>query len=417
MRPEASEAAEELYEALVPILGSDDEQGAAKEALTNSAPTPYFTGGGVGLASAEARVAAPSTSKAWSLIADESLVAKTSEVLAANTFGCRMRVSATGKSAIPVTPGQPVSLYATVRVPTTRKVGLALVYYKADGTLIGLSGLPANETEVPANTPTRVWGTLTPTAEAAFASIILCHQGVTVNEEVLWDGIFCAQGTRPGIEAAGAFFPTPAQIQAGWVTWLGTPLASVSTFRAYDTTWPGLKLCMALTAGNVDFLHEILTDSEVAAGWEILFDPERCPVVALPFLAQFPGAILRPDMTTAAKRAAIKSPQSFRSGSVPAIEEIVKRRLTGEKIVTITERYTASAWRIQVSTNAAETPEEAATIEDLKRYAKPIGIVLFFNGAVAWTWGEITVEVATYPTWNKIAEAFPTWNALISHVP
>jgi len=181
--------------------------------------------------------------------------------------------------------------------------------------------------------------------------------------------------------------------------------------------WTGLKLCQALVAGNVDFIHEILTDSDAGAGWEILFDPDRAPLKALPFLAQFDGAILTADMSEASQRAAIAQPEAFRRGTVEAIKSIVRRRLTGERIVNVTERYTGKVWRIQVSTNVSETPEEAATIADLKRYAKPIGILLFFNNAPAWTWGEIEAEAATYPTWASIEAAFPTWEALISHVP
>lgn len=181
--------------------------------------------------------------------------------------------------------------------------------------------------------------------------------------------------------------------------------------------YAGLKLCQALVAGNIDFIHEVMTDSDLAAGWEVLFDPDTCPVKALPYLAQFDGAILTPDMTTSSRRTAIAQPEAFRRGTVETIESIVKRRLTGEKIVNITERYTGNVWRLLVSTNAGETPEEAATIADLKRFAKPIGILLFFNNAAAWTWGEIAAESATYPTWASLEAAFPTWQDLISHVP
>lgn len=183
------------------------------------------------------------------------------------------------------------------------------------------------------------------------------------------------------------------------------------------TGYTGLKLCQALVSGDVDFIHEVMTDSDAAAGWEVLFDPDTCPVKALPFLAQFDGAILTPDMSTSSRRAAIAQPEAFRRGTVETIESITKRRLTGEKIVNVTERYTGNVWRVQVSTNASETPEEAATIADLKRYAKPIGILLFFNGAAAWTWAEIEAESATYPTWAALEAAFATWGDLISHVP
>lgn len=395
MHPDASQAAEELYEALVPILGSDDEQGVEALKRENLSTNPSAKLAATGLSRAGATEAVRVVDAAGS---PAGIGVSTYFTTTGSGSGNRIGWLATLQAGRTYT--------FSVYVKATALTGGALVIggiRKTDGTVLVTS---APTIAAVTGAWVRLVATYTPTETAEY--LFTTSQNGTGTSAWAFTGALIEEAPTAGSYFDGDF--------AG-CEWLGTQDASISRLRAVDTTWPGLRLCMALTSGNVDFLHEILTDSEVAAGWEILFDPERCPVVALPFLAQFPGAILRPDMTTDAKRAAIKSPQSFRSGSVPAIEEIVKRRLTGEKIVNITERYTASAWRIQVSTNAAETPEEAATIEDLKRYAKPIGIVLFFNGAVAWTWGEIAVEVATYPTWNKIAEAFPTWNALISHVP
>jgi phage tail P2-like protein len=219
---------------------------------------------------------------------------------------------------------------------------------------------------------------------------------------------------------------TPQQVPPSFVGLESASEAAVEIYeglepivRADDPAndWTALKLCMAIVAGDVDFIHEIVTDGPTGAGWEVLLDPDRCPVKALPFLAQFDGAILTSDMSEASRRAAITSPESFQRGTVEAIRSVVRRRLSGERIVNITERYTGNVWRIHVTTNKAETPEEAATIADLERYAKPIGILLFFNGAAAWTWGEVAAEIATYPTWASIASNFATWGDFVSHEP
>src|SRR3954462_4945245 len=70
--------------------------------------------------------------------------------------------------------------------------------------------------------------------------------------------------------------------------------------------WIALKICMAITAGRIDLLHRYLIDDVTnLPAWGIIFDPERCPVEALPYLAQFSGAVLTPEMDEAARRLAI----------------------------------------------------------------------------------------------------------------
>jgi hypothetical protein len=180
--------------------------------------------------------------------------------------------------------------------------------------------------------------------------------------------------------------------------------------------WIGLKACMALTAGKIDLLHSYLIDDEQdAPAWAIIFDPLRCPVEALPFLAQFDGAVIRPSMSEEEVRDAIRQPQAFQRGTVAQIEAICKRSLTGTKTVVVTERYTGDPWKLRVETLASETPDQARLKAELIEEAKPIGILLFFNTRVAWTWGEVKAESSTYPTWKKVKELFPTWKDFRTH--
>lgn len=182
--------------------------------------------------------------------------------------------------------------------------------------------------------------------------------------------------------------------------------------------WISLKICMAITAGKINLLHSYLIDDITnLPNWAIIFDPERCPTEALPYLAQFDGAILTPDMDAAARRAAIQTPEAFSRGRLASLEAVAKRRLTGTKTVVITERYTGDAWRLRVETIEAETPDPDGTVTDILDYQKPIGIKLFFNSRVPWTWGEVKAESATYPTWKSVREAFPTWKAFRTHEP
>jgi hypothetical protein len=136
----------------------------------------------------------------------------------------------------------------------------------------------------------------------------------------------------------------------------------------------------------------------------------------LPWLAQFDGAVLTSDMSTAAQRDAIRDPQAFGRGTKAAIEAVVKRRLTGTKAVIVEERYTGDAWRLRISTLEDETPEPAETRADIIREQKPIGILLLFNERVVWDWLELREEAETN-TWLKVREKFDTWFDVRTYEP
>lgn len=181
--------------------------------------------------------------------------------------------------------------------------------------------------------------------------------------------------------------------------------------------WISLKICMALAAGRIDLLHSYLIDDiGNLPAWAVIFNPETCPVEALPFLSQFDGAVLTPEMDAEAQRNAIKVPEAFSRGRKASIEAVSKRRLTGTKTVIVTERYTGSAWRLRVETLVGETPEPEQTKADIITYQKPIGIVLFFNTRVNWNWGEAK-KSAEYPTWKKVKEHFKSWHDYRVFVP
>lgn len=185
-----------------------------------------------------------------------------------------------------------------------------------------------------------------------------------------------------------------------------------------ERDWVTLKICMAIVAGRIDLLHSYLIDDITnLPAWGVIFDPERCPPEALPFLSQFDGAIFTPEMGGEAQRNAIKVPEAFSRGRLASIEAVAKRRLTGTKSVIVTERYTGNAWRLRVETIEAETPEPEQTKADIITFQKPIGIVLFFNTRVPWTWAEVKAEKSTYPTWTSTNAAFSTWFDFRTYTP
>lgn len=173
--------------------------------------------------------------------------------------------------------------------------------------------------------------------------------------------------------------------------------------------WISLKICMAIVAGSLDRLHSYLIDDITnLPAWAVIFDPERCPAEALPYLAQFSGALLTPAMEEAARRAAIQTPEAFSRGRLASMIAVAKRRLTGTKAVVVTERYTNNAWRLRIETLVGETPDAAGTEADVVAYQKPIGIRLFFNTRVEWDWGEAKASLE-FPKWSNVKASFATW--------
>lgn len=208
--------------------------------------------------------------------------------------------------------------------------------------------------------------------------------------------------------------PAPAASDAALTLYEALSPAFTTLDEAND--YPLLRLCNALTSGTIDRVHEWVTENEGRPGWQILLDPQRAPADVLPWLAQFDGATLRPDMTEEQKRSAIVTPEAFRRGTIPAIEQVAKRRLTGTQTIIITERYTEKAWRLLIETLEGETPEPEKTESEIIAEQKPIGIVLFFNRRAVWDWQEL-YETPAYSTWKKLREAFPTWFDVRTHEP
>lgn len=178
--------------------------------------------------------------------------------------------------------------------------------------------------------------------------------------------------------------------------------------------WASLRLCIALTTGNIDLIYEIVVDTDSGPGWQILLDPTRCPASCLPYLAQFVGARLKPEMSEAECRAAIGNPEAFGRGTPAAIVAVAKRRLTGTKTVLLVEFYTGLAYRMKLVTLEAETPEPEETLREVIEEQKPIGIRLFYNSSPPWTWTELGEEEAT---WAKVEADYPSWTAVVTHEP
>jgi hypothetical protein len=190
-----------------------------------------------------------------------------------------------------------------------------------------------------------------------------------------------------------------------------------------ERLWAALKLCQALVPTPIRQLHGYVVDQEDGTlGWVIVLDPDAAPAEVLPWLAQFDGAVLRPDMTEVEQRNAITQPEGFGRGRLDPLISITKRHLTGSKTVLVTERSDGTAgdraWHLYLRTLASETPNPAATEAEVRAEAKPIGIILHYSAITEQTWLDLRTDHAS---WTLVrsggAEPYATWLAARTALP
>lgn len=177
--------------------------------------------------------------------------------------------------------------------------------------------------------------------------------------------------------------------------------------------WPLLLYIEAWAGSMLGDLYDIVRDRDEQAGWAVLFDPDQCPADGLQYLAQFVGVQLSDSMTESEKRAAIKNPEGFARGTPAAMSEAIKRTLTGNKSVMITERHLNSAWNLWVRTLASETPSQEET-EVAILSQKPIGIVLLYETVTGQAWADVVGENAD---WAAVLSAYSSWDDLVTTEP
>lgn len=173
--------------------------------------------------------------------------------------------------------------------------------------------------------------------------------------------------------------------------------AALGAFTVGDEAqdWALLKATEALCLAFVEPVAELVEERDGRVPWQILFDPELCPVAYLPLLAQFTGSTLTGSMTEAERRAAIALPEGWSRGTRAALIQAIQRTLTGSKNVAFVERYTGSAYKLAVRTQTSETPSEAATLAAILGQ-KPIGIVLDYDSITGQTYADVDAAYADY---------------------
>jgi hypothetical protein len=164
----------------------------------------------------------------------------------------------------------------------------------------------------------------------------------------------------------------------------------------------------------VEELELYLGDDEEYA-WAILFDPDRCPVKALPYLAQYVGERLPTGISEAAAREWIKDNPNAKRGTLQSIFLAAQRHLTGDRVVAWWERSDGVGTigeqedHLLIRTLTDQTPSEGQTLTDILSVT-PADIEVHYDSLAGQTWA----DVAAIGTWTAVDTAYDSWSNLAS---
>jgi hypothetical protein len=175
-----------------------------------------------------------------------------------------------------------------------------------------------------------------------------------------------------------------------------------------------------LTADLQQYLEAIATmfdqivllayDTDTEAGWTILFDPDRCPDYALPYLAQYVGEVLPAGIAEADAREWIKDAPNQRRGTPRSVFLAAQRHLTGSRTVAMIERPGGVVDSVQIRTYVSNTPDAVQTKKDILSVL-PADVLLDYATTTGNTWNDVK---AAYPTWTALKATGKTWATVSS---
>jgi len=140
--------------------------------------------------------------------------------------------------------------------------------------------------------------------------------------------------------------------------------------------WPFANY-LAAKWGPLEDLAEWVSDSDDGPGYSIFLDIDRCPAIALPWLAQYKGVVIPDGLTEADQRAWIRSAEGQRRGTVDALIRAGQRHLTGTRSVRVLERVGGSAYDMTAIVRTSECANPTVTRADLES-AKRVGMRITF---------------------------------------
>lgn len=142
--------------------------------------------------------------------------------------------------------------------------------------------------------------------------------------------------------------------------------------RADENVWHLLHWIDSMFSQLAE-VDELVRDTDDHVGWGRLLDVDAAPDWALPWLAQFVGVIPLQGLDPASQRLRIKGAAGFHRGTIEAVKDAARQRLTGTRRVELYERD-GSPWRFRIRTYASETPDPQAVV-DAVTALKPAGLV------------------------------------------
>jgi hypothetical protein len=186
-----------------------------------------------------------------------------------------------------------------------------------------------------------------------------------------------------------------------------------------ENGYPWRKVCEAWCAG-LQRVYDVVRERDDQAGWDqagwaILLDPDNCPADSLPYLAQYVGAVLTPNMSEEQMRDEIREPTGWARGRLPSITLITKRELTGTQWVRIRPR-TPGPGEIYIRVLASECPNPSRVEDELLEHGIPAWELLDFEALE----GVTVADVAASSEWTTVAdlaEAFATVDDLAHMLP
>ncbi|HEY6731909.1 MAG TPA: hypothetical protein VI039_12915 [Solirubrobacterales bacterium] len=175
------------------------------------------------------------------------------------------------------------------------------------------------------------------------------------------------------------------------------------------------EACECLCAPYQD-VYDLIREREGMKGWTILFDPRLCPEKWLPYLAQFVGVQIQPQMTVAQIRAEIERPTAWRRGEPETIELVAQRGqdvAEGEEAWIRIRPRTPSAGHTYIRTLLNETPDPIRKEAEL-RAAIPAWELLDYEAIEGVSWADVE---ASWEGWGDLEESVPGWEAVADLLP
>ena len=183
------------------------------------------------------------------------------------------------------------------------------------------------------------------------------------------------------------------------------PAVTVTAERLYEAMgpfqdgdeangWPLLHLCDAITQPAAE-IEGYAADTDTQVGWQPMLDPALCPTRALPFLAQWVGAVVPVGADEATARAIVTHSPGWARGTPASVIAAARLWLTGGQHVTLNERYGGDAYAVEVVVYTAEVIDLTSLTAAVKA-ALPAGFALTVTVLTGWTIAQMESETSTH---------------------